>query len=136
VRVVLDTNIYISALVHPEGGNAALLDLWGRGRFTLLTSEYQLSEIRGVTRRAHLRNSIAPHQAGALVNQLRATAIIIEPRQIPNASPDPDDNRILAIAQMGEADYLASLDMRHVVKLEKLGKTKIVHARELLKKLS
>jgi predicted nucleic acid-binding protein len=60
---------------------------------------------------------------------------MLSPRNIPDLSPDDDDNFILAIAQVGGADYLASTDRRHVLILEKLDKTKIVHAKELLKEL-
>jgi predicted nucleic acid-binding protein len=66
---------------------------------------------------------------------MRREASILNPRTIPDASPDPDDNLILAIAVAGRADYLASLDKSHVLILEKLGRTRIVRPGELLKKL-
>jgi predicted nucleic acid-binding protein len=37
MRVVLDTNILVSALIAPAGKPAAIVDAWLDGKFTLLT---------------------------------------------------------------------------------------------------
>ncbi len=70
-----------------------------------------------------------------MVNTLKARAELVQPRAVLDISPDPDDNLILAIALEGNADFLASLDLHDVVKLNKVGKTRILHARDLLNKL-
>jgi uncharacterized protein len=136
VKVVLDTNLLIGALISRTSLGYALYRHWRTGRLTLLTSEAQLAELRRVTREAKLRVVVPGHQVGALINLMRRQAIIVTPRSIPKLSPDPDDDVILAIALEGKADYLASLNMDHVVKLEKVGKTRILHARDLLERLS
>ncbi len=55
MRVVLDTNILISALIVPGGAPDALYQTWRAGQFTLVTSEEQLDEFRRVTRYPRLR---------------------------------------------------------------------------------
>ena len=45
MRVSLDTNILISALISPAGHPAAIYDAWEDGKFTLLTCEEQLGEL-------------------------------------------------------------------------------------------
>lgn len=132
MKVVLDTNLLIGALISKASLGYALYRHWQAKRFTLLTSESQLAELRRVSRKAKLRDLILRHQAGAMVNLLRRQAVIVTPREIPELSPDPDDNLIIAIATEGKADYLASLDLDDVVKLRKVGKTHILHARDLL----
>jgi uncharacterized protein len=136
VRVVLDTNVSIAALIKPGSSNDLLVRHWLRGTFTLLTSTAQIEELRRVSRQERHVGMIRRKDAGKLVNRLRSRAEIVEVRRPPTLSPDPDDNAILAIALEGRADYLASLNMDHVVKLEKVGKTRILHARDLLERLS
>jgi predicted nucleic acid-binding protein len=53
MRVVLDTNILVSALIAPAGNPAAIYNAWEQGKFTLLTSEFvpefpRLSAIRPI----------------------------------------------------------------------------------------
>jgi predicted nucleic acid-binding protein len=47
MRVVLDTNILVSALIAPAGKPAAIFNAWEAGKFTLLTCGKQLDELRG-----------------------------------------------------------------------------------------
>lgn len=132
MKIVLDSNIFIATLVTPKGRIARLYWLWREGRYRLLTSEAQLSELRTVSRRDKFRGIIRRAQAGAMINTLRAKAEILRPHNVPDLSPDPDDNAIIAIALHGKAHYLASVNMNDVVKLGKVGKTRVLHARELL----
>jgi predicted nucleic acid-binding protein len=46
MRVVLDTNILVSALISPAGHPAAIYDAWEDGKFTLLTCAEHLDELR------------------------------------------------------------------------------------------
>jgi uncharacterized protein len=135
VKVVLDTNIYISALLTEGGLSDRLYQHWRNRRFTLYTSRAQLIELRRVSRYAKLRGLLKPAQVGALVNLLKEDAYIVTPRVTPNVSTDPDDNVILAIALEANADYLASLDLGDILSLKKIGKTKIVSTRGLLRSL-
>ena len=135
MKIVLDTNVFIATLIAPHSSTAQLYWLWREGSYTLLTSQAQLDELRRVSRKPKLKGVIRPHQAGAMVNTLKARAIVLEPNEIPDVSPDPDDNFIIAIASHGQADYLISLNMRDVVKLGKVGTTRILHARDFLQRL-
>jgi len=135
VRVVLDTGVFIAALIRPGSSNYRILRYWRGGKFTLLTSEAQINELRRVSKRKHQAGVIERARAGSLVNLLREEAVILSPRSLPDLSPDPDDNLILAIAVEGDADYLASLDLGDVVALQKVGATRILHARDLLELL-
>ncbi|MHB1249194.1 MAG: PIN domain-containing protein [Polaromonas sp.] len=55
MRVVLDTNVLVSALLVNLSAPAQLLAAWRRGAFELLTCDLQLQEIRAVPRRSGLR---------------------------------------------------------------------------------
>jgi putative PIN family toxin of toxin-antitoxin system len=131
VRLVVDTNILISALLG-TGLPAHLIDLWRDGRFALLTAPAQLDELRRVTRYPKLRARLPPALAGRLVNDLRALAIRVGDLPRVTASTDADDNLLLAIAVAGSADFLITGDKRHLLSLGSHGGTKILTVRSFL----
>jgi len=135
MRLVLDTNVLVSALLGIGSPPAQLLALWPRGRYQLLTADLQLEELRRVTRYPQIRKRLRPAQAGELVNALYELAERVEPLPGVTASPDPADNMLLAIAQAGNADYLVSGDKRHLLSLRCHGKTQIVTVRTMLESL-
>lgn len=136
MRVVFDTNIYIATLIAPASRVARAYWAWREGRFSLLTSEAQLAELRRVSRYAKFRGIIRPTQAGAMVNTLKAKAEFVPPGKAKHLSADPDDDLILQIAIRGKADYLVSLDEEHVLSLKKAGNAPIVRPKELMALLS
>ncbi len=136
MRVVLDTNVLLSALLVRQSTAAQLVTAWRRGAFELLTCELQLQEIRTVTRRDHIRALIRPAMAGELVNQLRAMAKWIDNLPPVNRSPDPFDNFLLAVAQAGNADVLVSGDKRGVLALQSHGACQIISLRQFVDSLN
>jgi predicted nucleic acid-binding protein len=74
VRVILDTNIVLSALIRRDSAPGPILEAWVEDRFVLLTHPLLLDELRIVTRRPQMRALIRPVEAGRLVNQIRALA--------------------------------------------------------------
>jgi putative PIN family toxin of toxin-antitoxin system len=132
VRLVIDTNILISALLAGTSLPAHLILLWREGRFDLLTSPGQLDELVCVTRYPKIRERLAPALAGRLINQLRDIAILIRDLPVVTASPDPDDNYLLAMAAAGSADFLVTGDKRDLLALKLYEGTKIVTVRDFL----
>jgi putative PIN family toxin of toxin-antitoxin system len=132
MRVILDTNLLVSALLTPDGVPARLLDAWFEGRYELITSGPQLDELRLVTRHPRVRRFIGPATAGSLVNDLRHFAELLTALPNVDVSEDPADNFLLAMAEAGRADYLATGDKRDVLVLKRHGPTRIVTAKRLL----
>jgi uncharacterized protein len=130
--IILDSNVLIAALITRGTPPDQLYEAWRDGRFTLITSELQIEEIRQVTRRESVRLRIHPAEAGRLVNDLRRLATFIDHLPIVDISPDPYDNFLLAMAQAGHADVLVSGDKRGVLSLVNHQSTRIVNAREAL----
>ena len=64
MRLILDTNILLSALLSPLGAPAKLLDAWERKAFTLVACDALIAEFREVAARpffrARLRPSVPP----------------------------------------------------------------------------
>ncbi len=136
MRAILDTNILCSALITPGGPTDRLYRAWREGRFQLLTSEEQLEEFRRVTRYPHLRPFIEPAAAGEVYHELRRLAILLETLPVIDASKDPGDNFLLAMAQAGEADVLVTGDKQDLLSLKIFQRTRIITARRFLTQLS
>ncbi len=66
MRVVLDTNVLVSALLMDSSRPAQLISHWRQGRFTLLTAAPQLEELMRVTRYPKLRARLKPALPGRL----------------------------------------------------------------------
>ena len=129
--VVLDTNIFISALIT-RGLAAQTLKLWQQGRYDLVTSTWQISELQGVTRREHIQKRLKPGDAGALMNALRDKAAVLETLPQVDDSPDPDDNNILAAAIAGKAQYLVTGDKSDLQALVKVQGVRILAVGEFV----
>ncbi len=89
MRVVLDTNIIVSALIAPAGKPAAIIDAWLDGKFTLLTCAAHVDELRATLQKPRVAELVKPHKAGRLVNQVKKLAEDIAPLPRVKRSPDP-----------------------------------------------
>jgi len=132
MRLILDTNVLIAALITRDTPPDALYRAWRDGSFTLVTSELQLEEFWAVTRRESVRLRLHPAEAGRMVNDLRSLAVIAEPLEKLDISPDPYDNFLLAMAQASRADALVTGDKRDLLSLGRHLGTRILTAREAL----
>ena len=130
--MVVDTNILVSALLAATSLPAQLVVLWRAGRFDLLTTAEQLDELMRVTRYPKIRKRLAPAVAGRLVNDLRALAITLDRLCAVDASSDPDDNDLLALAAAGSADFLVTGDKHDLLRLAVYEGTKIITVRDFL----
>ena len=132
MRLVIDTNVLVSALLAGTSLPAHLVDLWREGRFDLLTSAVQLDELMRVTRYPKLRERLTPALAGRLINQVRDLAVVVPALPVVTVSPDPYDNHLLALAAAGAAEFLVTGDKRDLLALERYRGTRIVTVRDFL----
>jgi len=130
MRVVLDTNILISALLVQMGHPAAIYRAWQEGHFTLLTCAEQLDELRVTLRKPVIAARIKPYKAGRLVNDLQELAETIGRLPRVRRSPDPTDDFLLALSEAGRADYLVTGDKSGLLSLARHQGTRIVSAGE------
>ena len=132
MRVILDTNVLLSAVMKRETPPARLYRAWREGRFELVSCEEQLAEIRDVSRRPQLRGRLRPAYVGAMVNEIRQLALLLEPTEGITASTDPSDNYLLGLADAGQVDFLVTGDKRDLLSLGRMAGTQIATARAVL----
>jgi len=112
MRVILDTNILISSLISSYGLPEAIYRAWRAARFELVTSGFQLDEIRRASRYPKLRERLKPAQTGTLINSLRQQALVLDHLNLTIEVSDPNDAFLVAMAMAANADYLVTGDKR------------------------
>ncbi len=132
MRLVIDTNILVSALLAATSLPAHLITLWHEGRFDLLTSAEQLDELMRVTRYPKIRARITPSLAGRFINELREIAVWVGNLPAVDVCPDPDDNYLLALSAAGAADFLVTGDKRDLLRFRLYEGTRIIAVRDFL----
>jgi putative PIN family toxin of toxin-antitoxin system len=130
MRVVLDTNILVSALLIQVGHPAAIYHAWQEGAFTLVVCAEQLDELRATLRKPAIAARIKPHNAGRLVNQWKDLAEIVGPLPHVERSPDPTDDFLLGLSEAAQADYLVTGDKTGLLPLVRHKTTRILSASE------
>lgn len=132
MRLIVDTNILISALLIESSLPAQLLLLWRQGRFDLVSSAEQLDELMRVTRYPKVRERLSPALAGRLINQLRDVASLTGKLPVVTACADPYDNYLLAMAEAANANLLLTGDKRDLLSMGHHKGTRIITVREFL----
>src|SRR6266851_7106265 len=130
MRVVLDTNILVSALLIQTGHPAAIYRAWHEGYFKLLTCAEQLDELRATLHKPALAARIRPYKAGRLIDQLRELAETVDKLPRVERPIDPTDDFLLALSESGKADYLVTGDKSGLLALVGHRSTRIVSARD------
>lgn len=133
MRIILDTNVLVAALIAPSGPPHQLFKSFLTDRFTLVTSDVQIEEFSRVTRYPAIRSRIQQVQAGRMLNAVRSLSLMLETLPAVAVSRDPHDDYLFAMAQASEADYLVTGDKAGVLAVRKHGKTQILTARKLAK---
>ena len=127
-RVVLDTNVYISALLF-GGFPGSVLDLAILGAFTLILSPALLDEL---DEKLRAKFEMTMEDTAFLRARLETLGEIVEPGEVLKVIvDDPDDNRVLECAVKGKADLIVSGD-RHLLKLGMYRGIKIVTVRQFM----
>jgi putative PIN family toxin of toxin-antitoxin system len=135
VRIVLDTNVLVSALITKGTPPDSLYQAWDAGIFQLVTSTEQLEELKRVITYERLRPYITPDEAEALLETIDAAAVVVEGIPTVDSSPDPDDNVILATAIAGEADLLVTGDKSGLLALRAVHGIPIVSPKDALERI-
>lgn len=97
IRVVVDTNVLISALLHANSLPEAVINLATSSNVQWIASEAILAEYGEVLRRPRLAFDSA--KVADAMTRIRASVSMVVPTVRVDAANDPDDNMFLECAQ-------------------------------------
>lgn len=114
MRVVLDTNVLVSAFLFPGGRPEAAYRAALEGRVHLVTSRALLAELGRVLATKFGWEDPRVEEA---VAQVARVGVVVEPRAtVTVVRADPADDRVLEAAAAGGAEVIVSGD-RHLLRL-------------------
>ncbi len=113
MRVVLDANIFISALISSQGNPAKILEKWQKRELEVVVSPAIVDEIERVTGYVRLQKKyrrIREEREG-LIDDLRNFATMVDPQQeLSVVQADDSDNRYIECAIESGANYIVTGD--------------------------
>ncbi len=135
-RAVLDTNVFVSGLISPKGPSAAILRALRSKRFILVSSPPINEEIIEVLNRPYIRDRYGLGDRIFDVSFIlwEIAELVIDLPDV-RVSSDPDDDKFLATADAGRADYLVTGDVGHLLNLHNYKGVAIISPREFVSAL-
>ncbi len=113
LKIVLDTNQFVSGLISKQGASARLLQAWQDNAYILITSREILQEMERVLRypRINRKYHLTEADIQSVIDLVEREAIVLSKTGFVDVvKNDPDDNKFIACALEANADYLVSGD--------------------------
>lgn len=112
MRVVLDTNVLVSAVILPHSAVGPILSHLRNGAYTLLYSESTLNEIVDVLNRPRIsrKYGVTAKEIQTIVALILLRGEAVTPAELIVACRDPKDDQFLTVAVNGRADVMVSGD--------------------------
>jgi len=132
LRVVLDSNVLISALISAGSPPDLIYRAWREKRFTLVTLKTQLAELRRASRYPKLQKLVPSREFGVPINRLHGALVLNKLPRV-DLSSDPADNYLLAMAAAAQADFLVTGDAKDLLRIKKFAHTRILTSGSFLK---
>lgn len=118
IRAVVDTNVFVSGVIHNEGLPGKVLAALRSGRFDLITSAEINEEILEVFNRPRIRERY--HIGDRIIDIgaiLYTKATLVEPKHRVKVFRDQEDNKFIEAALQGKASYIVTGDKKDLLQL-------------------
>jgi len=135
IKIVVDANLFASALIKPDSNPGNILELIKQNEVELVISPSVIKEIKRILLYPKIQkyHQKTAQQLDTFFNDLLIFAWVVEGQaEIDVIQTDPTDNKYLACALEGEADYIVSGD-RHLLDLGLYQGIKLIKAKAFLK---
>src|SRR5712692_9528258 len=110
IRVVIDTNVVVSANLRDDGLPASILDLAANKKILMVVSAPVLAEYAEVLSRPRLK--LDPIKVKNSLAVIRSTSKLVKAKRTVKRSPDESDNRFYECAEAGKANFLITGNTR------------------------
>ncbi len=130
MRLVLDTNVFISGIFWEGNFCSQIIAKWKRGRFQLVSSPKIIEEFIETLR--SFKISMDESLIEGWKNLIIENSIMVDPLvAIKAVKDDSEDDKFIEAAVYGEADFIVSQD-KHLLKLKEYNKIKILRPEEAI----
>ncbi len=134
MKIVIDANLFASGLIKPDSNPGRILDLIERNQVELILSPPIIREIKRILLYPRLQkyHQKTAQEIDAYFEDVLMFAWIVEGEMtVDIIKDDPSDNKYLACAYEGEADYIISRD-HHLLDIETYQRIAVVKAKAFL----
>ena len=131
MRIVIDTNDFISALIGKRHREKLTLVL-NNTDIEVFADESLWKELSEVAGREKFRRYVTPQETVLFLETIAARLTLVNPTTVVADSPDPDDNYLLSLAVDAQADYLITGDKNHLLALSPYRGIQIIRLQTLL----
>jgi putative PIN family toxin of toxin-antitoxin system len=127
IRAVIDTSVLMRYLIRPSSTIKGLIEVrWLAYEVQMVTSPELVEELEGVLRRDYIQALIRPEEGQALLDAIYQKAEMLPSfGEVPSFTRDPKDDKFVACALAGRADYLVTVD-QDILVLEAVGDVRLV----------
>jgi putative PIN family toxin of toxin-antitoxin system len=132
IKLVLDTNVVVSAHINPDGLERLVLNLALASQVEFFITREIFAEYREVLAREKF--GIEPELLAASLRLIKQKSGMVQSQGAITACADPDDNKFLECAEAAGASYLVTGNKRHFPARWKT--TTVVNARELIETIT
>ena len=131
-KVVVDTNLVVSALLSEEGSPAIVFELILLELIENYTSKEIIEEIKEVFKREKIRSRVKPEQIDFIINNFETYSRRVDPEISLNVvKEDPDDDKFFEVAVTANANYIISGN-KHVQAIKSFKDVKVMSPKEFL----
>lgn len=131
IRVVIDTNIFVSSFFNPNGNPKRVIDLWKNRKITLCVTEEILEEYVEVLARLGFSNEPELEELLRLFKKKNNIIYIASTPKFNLIKDDPSDNKFIECAVTAQAQYIISGD-KHLLNLEMFRNIRIISSLDFL----
>jgi putative PIN family toxin of toxin-antitoxin system len=131
MRVVLDTNVFISGIFWSGNYCSQIIDKWKNKEIELVSSLETIEEL--VETLKNFKISMPENMIEEWKNLILNNSLLVQvSSKIDAIREDPEDNKFLEVAVDGKADFIISQD-KHLLNLKEHQGIKIVKPEEVVK---
>lgn len=120
LKVVLDTNVFVSSLLVKVGLPAQILNAWRERKLILAVSSSIIAEIHAILSYTHIRRKyeVSKEEIDELITLLEQDSLLVHSNTkiIDTIAKDPSDDKVLVCATEAKVDFIVSGD-RHLLDL-------------------
>ena len=131
MRVVIDTNIFISSFFNPNGNPKRVIDLWKNGKITICITEEILKEYVKVLAGLGFSNEPELEELLGLFKKKNNIIYIASTPKFNLIKDDPDDDKFIECAVAARAQYIISGD-KHLLNLKTFQNITVISPSEFL----